>query len=133
MPVAVCSCKLEELVCDDVVTTTVVCVEARVVFVEVVSWLVEVLTVKMVEAESPPGPALATTMYEPATTFATTNEAVNVPPEIEQLGVLTGFPESEQVVSLNEKPEPVTAMIDPAAAEIGLSTMDGWLAIDVVV
>ena len=50
--------------------------------------LVEVVvtapTVKVAKAESPVDP-VAVTAYEPAVTLATTNDAVNVPPDTEQV------------------------------------------------
>jgi hypothetical protein len=36
-------------------------------------------------------------------------------------------PENEQVVSLVEKRDPVTVIVDPAKPEVGLSVMDGAL------
>jgi hypothetical protein len=42
------------------------------------------LTVKVAKAESPVDP-VAVTAYEPAVTLATTNDAVNVPPDTEQV------------------------------------------------
>jgi len=73
---------------------------------------VRALTVKVAEAESPVDP-ITVTEYVPAATLATTNEAVNVPPETAQVGVPTALPDNEQVVSLEEKPEPDTRTVDP--------------------
>jgi hypothetical protein len=42
--------------------------------------------------------------------------------------VLTELPEIMQPVSLIEKPEPVTLTVEPAGAEVGLSTIKGLLA-----
>ena len=59
-------------------------------------------------------------MYVPAPMFAATNEAVRVPPEIEQVMDPTGLPESEQLESLDEKPEPDTETVVPTCADVGL-------------
>ena len=64
-------------------------------------------------------------MYVPADTLATTNEAVNVPPEIEQVDEATAPPEIKQEVSLAENPEPETVSSNPTELEVGLSVMVG--------
>jgi len=64
-------------------------------------------------------------MYEPGCTFPTLNEAVRVPPEIPHVGEVTGMPDSVQLVSSEEKPDPITRTGDPAWAEVGLS-MSGF-------
>jgi hypothetical protein len=64
------------------------------------------------EAESPVDP-VTVTVKEPAPTLATTKEADKVPPEIVHVEVLTTLPDREQLVSLDEKPEPVINTIDP--------------------
>jgi hypothetical protein len=89
-----------------VITEVTVAVVAEVV--ETVSWLGGTITVNVVDAASPPGLAPAVTMYEPAPTSAIMKFALNVPLEIEQVGALTGLPDSEQAVSAVEKPEPDT-------------------------
>jgi hypothetical protein len=66
------------------------------------------VTVKLVEAESPPGLPLAIIVYTPDAMLPTVNVAVNVPAETEQVDAVTGLPESEQVVSLARKLEPDT-------------------------
>jgi hypothetical protein len=66
------------------------------------------VTVKLAEAESPPGLPLAVIVFTPDATSPTVNVAVNVPPETEQVDTVTGLPESEQVVSLARKLEPDT-------------------------
>ncbi len=87
----------------------------------------------MAEAKSPTGlPATATT-YEPTSTLATTNAAASVPPEIEQLDVPIAIPDSWQIVSPDEKPEPVTSTVDPARAEIGWRAIDGGNTTELVV
>jgi hypothetical protein len=42
-------------------------------------------TVNWAEAASPPGCPVAVIVYDPAGTLPTTNEAVRLPPEIEQV------------------------------------------------
>ena len=64
-------------------------------------------------------------MYAPADTLATTNEAVNVPPEIEQDEDPTAPPEIAQEVSLVENPEPETITSNPPELEVGLSVIAG--------
>ena len=63
---------------------------------------------------------VAVITYAPAARLATTNEALSVPPEIEQAEVLTGLPDSEQLVSLDENPEPATKTTTPTFADVGL-------------
>src|SRR5271167_1950488 len=60
-------------------------------------------------------------------------EAVTTPFEIEHVDVPTAFPDSEQVTSAVEKPNPVISIIEPVAAEIGLSVMEGELSVEVAV
>jgi len=66
------------------------------------------LTVKLAEAESPLGLPLAVMVYVLDAIEATVNVAASAPPAIEQVGAVTGFPDSEQSVSLARKPEPDT-------------------------
>ena len=70
-------------------------------------------------------------MYAPAATLAITNEAVRAPPEIAQAEVPTGLPESEQLVSLDENPEPITKTTTPTFADVGVRVID--LVTEVVV
>jgi hypothetical protein len=55
----------------------------------------------------------------------TLNDADKVPPESEQVGVPTGMPDNEQLVSPLEKPDPVTLTVAPICAEVGLKLIDG--------
>jgi hypothetical protein len=66
------------------------------------------LTVKLAEAESPPGLPLAVIVYVPDAIEATVNVAVSAPLETEQVEAVTGLPDIEQPVSLARKPEPDT-------------------------
>jgi len=63
-------------------------------------------------------------VYAPAATLAITNEAVRAPPEIEQAEVPTGLPDSEQLVSLGENPEPTTKTTTPTFPEVGVRVID---------
>ena len=45
----------------------------------------------------------------------------------------TAFPDNEQVTSAVEKSNPVMSIIEPAAAEAGLTMMEGVLSVEVVV
>ena len=47
-----------------------------------------------------------------------------MPLEMEQLELLTGLPDNEQLVSVEEKPEPDTSTVAPTEAESGLSAID---------
>jgi hypothetical protein len=71
------------------------------------------VTVKLPEAESPPGLPFAIIVYTPDATSPTVNVAVNVPLEIEQVETVMGFPDSEQVVSVARKLEPDTSTVAP--------------------
>jgi hypothetical protein len=62
---------------------------------------------------------------EPEPTLATINEALKVPPEIVHVEVPTTLPDNEQLVSLEEKPEPDTMTDDPTCAEVGLMLIVG--------
>ena len=64
-------------------------------------------------------------MYVPGETLATTNDAVNVPPEIEHVDEATAPPEIKQEVSLVENPEPETDSSNPTEFEVGLSVIAG--------
>jgi hypothetical protein len=61
------------------------------------------------------------------------NAPVKIPPETEQVGDATTLPDIEQVVSLGEKPEPVTSTVEPTEPEDGLREIDGVLGVVVVV
>jgi hypothetical protein len=89
------------------------------------------ITVRRVEAESPVDP-IAAIAYCPSGTLATTNDAVSVPPEIEQVWEAMPPPDSKQVASTLEKPEPDTTIVDPAEAEVGLSEIEGVTMLEVV-
>ena len=69
-------------------------------------------------------------VYVPVDILATTNEAVKVPPETEHVMDPTGLPESEQLESLDEKPEPDTETVEPTFAELGLSVIAGEEAVN---
>jgi len=71
------------------------------------------LTVKLAEAESPPGLPVAVIVYVPDAAETTVNDADKVPPEIEQLKVSTALPDNEQLVSVVEKSDPVTSTVAP--------------------
>ena len=60
-------------------------------------------------------------------------EAVTIPFDIAHVDVPTAFPDTEQVISAVEKPDPVIPIIEPAAAEMGLIVMKGAWSVDVVV
>jgi len=92
-----------------------------------------VVTVKVAEAESPPGLPLAVIVYTPDAMSPTVNVAVKAPPETEQVDAVTGLPESEQVVSLARKLEPDTWTVAPTWAEDGLSVIDGGTPLTVKV
>ncbi len=90
------------------------------------------LTTKVAEAESSFGLPVAVIVYLPGTaTPSTTNDADRVPLEIEQLILPIGLPDNEQLVSAVEKPDPTTSTDAPAAAEVGLSVIDGGTALTV--
>ena len=69
-------------------------------------------------------------MYVPAPMLAAINDPVRVPPEIEQVMDPTGLPESVQLVSLGEKPEPDTEMVAPTCADVGLMVIAGEAAVN---
>jgi hypothetical protein len=89
-------------------------------------------TVKDAEAESPAGLPVAVIVYTPVATLAITKEAVRVPAEIVQVEVVTTLPANEQLVSLDENPEPDTKTIPPVGAEDGLNVIDGVAAVVVI-
>jgi len=60
--------------------------------------------------------------------FAAINDPVRVPPEIEHVLDPTGLPESEQLESLEEKPEPDTETVAPTCADVGLIVITGEVA-----
>jgi hypothetical protein len=60
-------------------------------------------------------------------------EAAITPFEIEHVDVPTAFPDTEQVTSAVEKPNPVISIIEPATAELGLIVIDGAVSVGVVV
>lgn len=96
----------------DPVTSTVAPTEAE-VELSVIDGDVP-LTVRLAEAESPPGLPVAVTVYVPDKAApATTNDADKVPLEIEQLMVPTGLPDNEQLVSAAEKSDPATSTVAP--------------------
>jgi hypothetical protein len=66
------------------------------------------LTVKLAEAESPPGLPVTVIVDPPDAIEATVNVAVNAPFETEHVDAVTGLPDNEQAVSLVRKPEPDT-------------------------
>jgi hypothetical protein len=88
---------------------------------------VDAVTTKVAEAESPTGLPVERIGYEPAVTLVTVNLPVNVPPEIEQVEPLTGLPDKEQVVSVDENPEPETTTVAPTAPETGVRVTVGPL------
>jgi len=47
--------------------------------------------------------------------------------------VPTAFPDKEQVTSAVEKPNPVTSITEPVAAEVGLIVIDGAVSVEVAV
>ena len=53
------------------------------------------------------------------------NEPVSVPPTMEQVGEVTGVPESEQEVSELANPVPDTCTAVPGLAEVGLNVIAG--------
>ena len=73
---------------------------------------------------------MAVIAYVPAAMLATTNEAVRVPPEMEHVTDPTGLPESEQLESLDEKPEPDTEIVVPVRADAGLIVICGERAVN---
>jgi hypothetical protein len=64
--------------------------------------------VNAVTAVSPAGLPLAIITYAPTATLATVKVAFSTTPEIEQLALLTGSPDTEHVTSADENPEPDT-------------------------
>ncbi len=94
-------------------------------------FIVDPITAKLAEAESPTGLPMDMIGYDPIGTLATVNEPVNVPPEIEQVELLTGLPDNEQVVSVDENPEPEITAIAPTAAETGVRVTLGPLNLKV--
>jgi hypothetical protein len=88
---------------------------------------VDAVTTNVAEAESPTGLPVEMMGYEPAATLATANLPLNVPPEIEQVELLNGLPDREQVVSVDENPEPETTTVAPTAAETGVRVTVGPL------
>lgn len=97
---------LDDVVVDRVTTVVVILL---VVEVEVVLLIAEVtaLTVRVAEGDSPED-APTMIVYTPATTLATINEPVRLPPEIVQVEAPTGLPDSEHPVSVGKNPEPDT-------------------------
>jgi hypothetical protein len=87
--------------------------------------IVPLPTTKVAEAESSLGLPVAVIVYVPEATETTVNDAYKVPSEIEQLKILTGLPDSEQLVSAVEKPDPSTSTDAPTGAEVELSVIDG--------
>jgi hypothetical protein len=76
--------------------------------VELLAWVDRGVTVNAVTATSPAGVPVAVMMYAPTGVLATVNVAVSTPLEIEQVELLTGLPDNEQVTSVVENPEPDT-------------------------
>jgi hypothetical protein len=69
-----------------------------------------------VDEEKSPELPVAVIVYTPAGTLATTKlkPTAIVPPAIVQLvGLPTGPPDNEHVVSVEENPEPATKTVDP--------------------
>ena len=83
------------------------------------------VTVKVAEAESPAGRPIAVIVYAPPPTFATVNPPLSPPRKIVQISPAMEPPENEQVVSLVEKRDPITVIVDPAKPEVGLRVIDG--------
>lgn len=102
---------VEDSMLDVVVVATEVVVDV-VVFVdeavELLVWVDRGVTVNAVTAMSPAGVPVAVMMYAPTGVLATVNVAVSTPLEIEQVELLTGVPDNEQVASVVENPEPDT-------------------------
>jgi len=93
--------------------------------VVVVVWLVEEMSLKIVDAASSWLPVTAM-LYDPTAALATINDAVIAPPETEQVSeAIAPPPVIEQPVSPSENPEPETWTVDPADAEVGLSVIVG--------
>lgn len=82
-------------------------------------------TVSVVEPESPIGLPVAVTVYEDGETLLTMKEPVTTPFEIEQDEALTGVPESEQLVSPDEKPVPETCTLALTDADVELRVIVG--------
>ena len=82
-------------------------------------------TVKLAVPESPVGLPVAVIVYAPSETVPTVKDPTKFPFEIEQDEEATGLPESEQLESLVEKPEPETLTMLPAAAEVVLRVSVG--------
>jgi hypothetical protein len=104
---------VEDSVLDVVVVTAEVVVEVAAgevveLLVELPVWVGSGITVNAVTAVSPAGLPLAVITYGPTATLATLKVAFRTPPEIEQLVLLTGSPESEHVPSAAENPKPDT-------------------------
>jgi hypothetical protein len=99
---------VEDSVLDVVVVIVEDVVEVVELLVELVVWVDSGITVNAVTAVSPAGlpPELIT--YAPTATLATVKVAFSTPPEIEQLALPTGSPDSEHMVSVVENPEPDT-------------------------
>lgn len=53
------------------------------------------------------------------------NPPLSDPPTMEQVGEITGVPESEQEVSELANPVPDTWTVVPGLAEVGLNVIDG--------
>jgi hypothetical protein len=112
----------------EVITTTVaveLCEVIVLVLVELVVWVADASIVRSAEPESLAWLPVTVIVYTAAATFATTNEPVTVPAEIEQDGDVIERPVIVQVESLRAKPDPVTATLVPTSAELGLIVMDG--------
>jgi len=90
-------------------------------------FVVVAITAKVAVAESPTGLPVEMIEYDPTGTLATVNEPANVPPEIEQVELLTGLPDNEQVVSVDENPEPEITAVAPTVAETGVKVTLGPL------
>jgi hypothetical protein len=104
---------VEDSVLSVVVVAAEVVVEVAVgevveLLVELLVWVDSGITVNAVTAVSLAGLPLEVITYAPTATFATMKVAFSTPPEIEQLALLTGSPESEHVTSAGENPEPDT-------------------------
>ena len=82
-------------------------------------------TVSTEEAESPAGLPVAVILYGADATLLTIKEPLRVPAEIEQDELVTGVPDREQLVSLEEKLVPDTWTLAPAAADVAFSVMVG--------
>ena len=75
-------------------------------------------TVKLAVPESPVGLPVAVIVYAPKETALTVKDPTKFPFEIEHDEEATGLPESEQLESLVEKPEPDTLTPLPTEADV---------------